>query len=187
MSCLTLIGAVPLGQAASQFWKPEVAHAAKVTVQLFQNKSLNPLRLARRNQAARVTQPTSGLPKAQSELFISYTLAQPLPVGYPASTIKAVPSATLTTASQSALTTISPVAHDLLFMERSLAPQTGHTPLEKSLKEQRYQIKKLELSLAKEQLQDGKISQSTFNQKATDYQIAQPEVKPFLDSSKMTD
>jgi hypothetical protein len=52
VSSLTLLAAIPLSQAASQLWKPEVAHAAKVTAHLFKTKSFNPITLARQNRVS---------------------------------------------------------------------------------------------------------------------------------------
>ena len=52
LSSLTLLASVSLSQAAIQFWKPEVAHAAKVTVRLVKHGSFNPLALTRRNRSS---------------------------------------------------------------------------------------------------------------------------------------
>lgn len=58
LSSLTLFTAVSLGQATSQFWKPEVAQAAKVTARLFKSKSFNPVKLARHKRLANLPQKT---------------------------------------------------------------------------------------------------------------------------------
>lgn len=52
VSSFTLLAAIPLSYAASQLWKPEVAHAAKVTAHLFKTKSLNPITLARQSRVS---------------------------------------------------------------------------------------------------------------------------------------
>lgn len=50
VSSVTLLTTISLSQAASHLWKPEVAHAAKVTAHLFKTPSLNPITLARRSR-----------------------------------------------------------------------------------------------------------------------------------------
>jgi len=47
LSGLATLACIPLSQATLNLWKPEVAQAAKITAQLFNNKSLNPVKLAR--------------------------------------------------------------------------------------------------------------------------------------------
>lgn len=66
ISTLTLVASIPLGQAAAKLWKPEVAHAAKVTMHLVKSKSLNPAMLTRRSRSAPLGQSVY-LPKATAE------------------------------------------------------------------------------------------------------------------------
>ncbi|MDX2243425.1 MAG: hypothetical protein NW224_22315 [Leptolyngbyaceae cyanobacterium bins.302] len=83
---VALVATVPLSQAASKLWKPEVAHAAKVTAHLVKSKSINPISLARRNRnTSSVVQPTQ-LPTANSEVLIRSTSTQPSSLDYPATT-----------------------------------------------------------------------------------------------------
>lgn len=49
-SSVVLVAAAPVGQTMSQVWKPEVAHAMKVTARLIRSKTLTPTVLARRSQ-----------------------------------------------------------------------------------------------------------------------------------------
>jgi hypothetical protein len=185
LSSLTLVVAMPLVQTASQFWKPEVAHAAKVTVQLFRHKSLNPLALARHTRSVNAPLPSVSLPQAPAKVLISYTLNQPLTLSHPAVSSKFVPAGERTTSSP--LTLGSSRVNQLLLTEQPMAPQNWQPTLKKSLKEQQYQIKKLELQLAEAHLKDSDISQMTFNQKAIAFEFAQREFKQFLDSSKIMD
>lgn len=61
VSSVTFLTTISLSQAASHLWKPEVAHAAKVTAHLFKTPSLNPIALARRSRVVQThTQPASG-------------------------------------------------------------------------------------------------------------------------------
>lgn len=55
VSSFTLLAAILLGQVASQLWKPEVAHAAKVTAHLFKTRSLNPISLTRQNRVSQTS------------------------------------------------------------------------------------------------------------------------------------
>jgi len=65
VSSFTLLASIPVGHTVSQLWKPEVAHAAKVTAHLFKSKSLNPIRLARQSRFSQ----TPNLP-------VNYTIAK---------------------------------------------------------------------------------------------------------------
>lgn len=54
-----------------------------------------------------------------------------------------------------------------------------------TVKQQTYQIKKLEFQLAQEHYKAGRIAQSDLDEKAASYQQAAQEFKVFLDSYKM--
>lgn len=180
ISTLALVAAVPLSRTAASLWNPEVAQAAKVTAHLVKSKSLNPIALARRNRAtSSLVQPN--LPQANSEQLIRYAAAQPLSLDYPPLSAKATAPASL------AGRPAQVVAANRLLATKEYDLDDRHSELEKSLRERKYQIKKLELKLAAEQLKDGTISQAAFDQKAAEYRIALQEFKPFLDSSKITD
>lgn len=83
ISSLTLIAAVPLSQAAAKLWKPEVAHAAKVTIHLVKNKSLSPIVLSRRSQVTPLVQSVQ-LRQASAETPGFSGLNQQFSLSYPA-------------------------------------------------------------------------------------------------------
>jgi hypothetical protein len=180
ISTLALVAAVSLSRTAANLWNPEVAQAAKVTAHLVKSKSLNPIALARRNRAASsLVQPN--LPQANSEQLIRYAAAQPLSLDYPPLSAKATAPASLAVRPAQIVTSnrlLAAPEYDLV---------DRHNELEKSLRERKYQIKKLELKLATEQLKDGTISQAAFDQKAAEYKTALQEFKQFFNSSKITD
>lgn len=82
---VALVAAVPFSQAASKLWKPEVAHAAKVTAHLVKSKSINPISLARRTRSITLVQPTRS-PNANSDVLMRPTSSQRLSLDYPAPT-----------------------------------------------------------------------------------------------------
>jgi len=96
LSSLTLVAAVPLGQVASQLWKPEVAHAAKVTVRLVQTNSFNPLGLTRRSRSLRASGKPAQVSGINSQALVRYASKQILPLNYPAISIQPVSDSSLT-------------------------------------------------------------------------------------------
>lgn len=61
LSTLVIVAAVPLNKAASQLWNPDVAHAAKVTANLWKGKQLRPLLTGRRSRVTTTfSQPSTG-------------------------------------------------------------------------------------------------------------------------------
>lgn len=59
--------------------------------------------------------------------------------------------------------------------------------VEGTLRQQNYQIKKLEFELAKKQFEDKQISQTVLNQKRAAYQQAEREFSNFLNSFRIVD
>ncbi|MBD2179885.1 hypothetical protein H6S82_06040 [Planktothrix sp. FACHB-1355] len=59
--------------------------------------------------------------------------------------------------------------------------------VEGTVRQQNYQIKKLEFELAKKQFEDKQISQTAFNQKRAAYQQAEREFQNFLNSFRIVD
>lgn len=81
ISSLTLLASMPpsqtvLHQTVAQLWKPEVAHAAKVTAHLFRSKSLNPIKLARQNRVSQAPSQPTPYALANSARFRSSSLPQ---------------------------------------------------------------------------------------------------------------
>ncbi|MBF2027310.1 MAG: hypothetical protein IGS48_11150 [Oscillatoriales cyanobacterium C42_A2020_001] len=189
MSTLTLVAAIPLSESAVQLWNPEIAHAAKVTANLFKRKSLHPSLLTRREKSyVRSGQPFT-INAAKSEELINYTLTQRLSLDYPLwqsdrnsqSLLTSRRTQTVLTNQDTNSNQFFPLGHDLLLQNRP-------NSLEGTLRQQKYQIKKLELDLARERYEDGKISRGAFNQTVKDYQTALEEFKAFTHSSnKMAD
>ena len=67
VSSVVLMAAAPVGQTMSQVWKPEVAHAMKVTARLIKSKTLTPTVLARRSQATAPSSQSVNAPRANAD------------------------------------------------------------------------------------------------------------------------
>ncbi|NJP08698.1 MAG: hypothetical protein HC866_03810 [Leptolyngbyaceae cyanobacterium RU_5_1] len=186
---LGLIAAGSLRGVSQQMWNPQVARAAKVTVNLLKGRSMNPILLARSTRpSAKIAQPISVRFTNSNEL-IRYTLNRRDLLSYSSTQLgqlsqlsigpRKLPDDTVT---EQAI--FEP--HDFSDLQDSTF-QNWDGSVEGTLKKQNYQIRKLEFELAREQFNDGKISKSTFNQKSRQYQVASQEFKAFLDSSRMAD
>ena len=66
-SSVVLMAAAPVGQTMSQVWKPEVAHAMKVTARLIKSKTLTPTVLSRRSQITPMTSQPGSDSRANSD------------------------------------------------------------------------------------------------------------------------
>lgn len=76
LTTLVLVAASSLSRASQQIWKPEVAHAAKVTVSLLKGHAIRPIFLHRGSPVASRSIAPLPLPLRHTELA-SYTLNQP--------------------------------------------------------------------------------------------------------------
>uniref|UniRef100_A0A832M5I6 Uncharacterized protein n=1 Tax=Oscillatoriales cyanobacterium SpSt-402 TaxID=2282168 RepID=A0A832M5I6_9CYAN len=187
LSTLTLLAAVSLGESVIQLWTPEVAQAAKVTAHLIKRKSINPVLLTRRDYSQLRPARSMAITVVSSEDLLNYTLTQRLSLDYPVrENDRNAPSLLTSRKNQSAEGRQVP-SKELFGSADGLVFQSRQNSLEETLKRQKYEIKKLELDLAKEQYYDGKISQIVFNQKAQSYQTALEEYQAFTHSSKMAD
>lgn len=187
LSTLTLVAAVPLGESALQLWNPDIAHAAKVTANLFKRKSLHPSLLTRREYAQVRPVQAFTISTAKSEDLINYTLTQRLSLDYPLRQGDRRSQPFLASHSHQPVLAQESTSNELFAPGQDLVLQNRPSSLEGTLKQQKYQIKRLELDLARERFEDGKISQIAFNQKVKDYQTALEEFKAFTHSSKMAD
>ncbi len=186
LSTLTLLAVISLGESAMQLWTPEVAQAAKVTANLFKRKSLHPVLLSRRDYSQSPLKQPLALNAVYSEDLLSYTLTQRLSLDYPIRDRRSQSSLT-GHKSQAAINENQVSASEIFGSGYDMELRVRQGALEETLKRQKYEIKKLELDLAKEKYRDGKISQAEFNQKAKLYQMALEEYKAFAHSSKMAD
>jgi hypothetical protein len=76
LTTLVLVAASSLSRASQQMWKPEVAHAARVTASLLKGHSIRPIFLHRGSPAASRSIAPLPLPLTHTELA-SYTLNKP--------------------------------------------------------------------------------------------------------------
>jgi hypothetical protein len=76
LTTLVLVAASSLSRASQQIWKPEVAHAARVTASLLKSHSIRPIFLHRGSPSASRSIAPLPLPLRHTELA-SYTLNQP--------------------------------------------------------------------------------------------------------------
>lgn len=189
LTTLVLVAAGSLSRASQQMWNPEVAHAARVTASLLKGKSIRPMFLHRKSYLSSRSIAPLPLPLTQTELA-SYTLNQPFffdrlhtlpgtplhPLGRDRNSQNIHSSKTST-----AKTDVSSWSLGTFEFQNWVGSVEG------PVKQQSYQIKKLEFQLAQEQYQAGKISQSDLGEKAASYELATQEFKVFLNSYRMAD
>lgn len=189
LTTLVLVAAGSLSRASQQMWNPEVAHAARVTASLLKGHSIRPMFLRRSSRLASRTIAPLSLPLTHTELA-SYTLNQsfssershPLP-----GTISPSWSRDRTTQSTQVSKTSVAATNITPWDAAPSEFQNWVGSIDGTVKQQTYQIKKLEFQLAQEHHKAGKMTQSDLDEKAANYQRAAQEFKLFLNSYKMAD
>lgn len=173
---LPLMAAVPLSQAASRFWKPEVTQAANVTFNLLKDKSLQPVLRAHRSRALRsLHRPIAFTPSAK---LISYSLTQRLSLN------RHLPSAFQKWSSTSRTTNITLLvtAHN---DSLSLNPGEHHYLPQATLQYQKCWLKPSEFEFTQELSRFNQQPSVAFNQQTENYEIAAQEFKAFLNSFRI--
>ncbi len=188
LTTLVLVAAGSLSKASQQIWNPEVAHAAKVTASLLKGKAIRPMFLHRSSHLTSRSIAALPLPLTHTELA-SYTLNQSFSSNRSHSLSGTTSQSFPDRQSQNTHSNKASVstAHLTPWNAEIAAFQNWVGSVDGTVKQQTYQIKKLEFQLAQEQYKAGKIAQSGLDEKAANYQRATEEFKVFLDSYKMAD
>ena len=120
VSSVVLMAAAPVGQTMSQVWKPEVAHAMKVTARLIKSKTLTPTVLARRAQITPAPGQSATAPRANATWMRVVT--EPFSVRMP-------DAAKYSAAKRLALTPNAGSAQDTAAIADSMQPLVSASPL----------------------------------------------------------